>query len=170
MDRALLGANTQGQSGLRSNGNEEVFCIPQSSSITGTSPKTVYCHITRWWGEPYHSAAIQSMFSTAPTDWSTHAVVPSNTEGKLSVLFIIDWWKLESYKQVRDWKTKNQLSLTPVEVGFDTWHKKQCSLWAKEKRETTEGTGLLYQEDIKTLNIFYSKNDWNIFSIVKIHC
>ena len=34
----LLGATTPGQSRPRSNGNEEVLCIPQSPSITGISP------------------------------------------------------------------------------------------------------------------------------------
>ena len=36
--RTLSGATTLGQSGPRSNGNEGVLHIPQSSSITGTSP------------------------------------------------------------------------------------------------------------------------------------
>ena len=36
--RTILGATTPGQSGPRSNGNEEVLCILQSSSITRTSP------------------------------------------------------------------------------------------------------------------------------------
>ena len=35
---ALSGATTPGQSGPGSNGNEEVFRIPQSSSFAGTSP------------------------------------------------------------------------------------------------------------------------------------
>ena len=34
----LSGATTMGQIGPGSNGNEGVLCIPQSSSITGTSP------------------------------------------------------------------------------------------------------------------------------------
>ena len=38
IDRALSGANTLGQSEPGSDGNEGVFHIPQSSSITGTSP------------------------------------------------------------------------------------------------------------------------------------
>ena len=37
MDRALSEATIPGQSGPGSNGNEGVLCIPQSSSITGTS-------------------------------------------------------------------------------------------------------------------------------------
>ena len=38
IDRTLSNATTLGQSGTGSNGNEGVLCIPQSSSITGTSP------------------------------------------------------------------------------------------------------------------------------------
>ena len=38
VDRTLSGATTPGQSRPGSNGNEGVLCIPQSSSITGTSP------------------------------------------------------------------------------------------------------------------------------------
>ena len=37
IERSLSGAISSGRSGLESDGNEEVFCIPQSSSITGTS-------------------------------------------------------------------------------------------------------------------------------------
>ena len=36
-DRTLSSATTLGQSGPRSDGNEGVLCISQSSSITGTS-------------------------------------------------------------------------------------------------------------------------------------
>ena len=38
IDRTLSGVATPGQSGTGSNGNEEILCIPQSSSITGASP------------------------------------------------------------------------------------------------------------------------------------
>ena len=38
IDRTLSSATTPGQSGPGSNGNEEVLCISQSSSITGASP------------------------------------------------------------------------------------------------------------------------------------
>ena len=37
IDRTLSDANTLGQSGPGSNGNERVLRIPQSSSITGAS-------------------------------------------------------------------------------------------------------------------------------------
>ena len=38
MDRAQLGATTPDQSGLESDDNEGVFCIPQSFSNSGISP------------------------------------------------------------------------------------------------------------------------------------
>ena len=38
IDRALSSATIPGQSGRKSDGNEGVLCISQSSSITGTSP------------------------------------------------------------------------------------------------------------------------------------
>ena len=37
IDRTLAGATTPGQSGPESDGDEEVLCIPQCSSITGSS-------------------------------------------------------------------------------------------------------------------------------------
>ena len=37
-DRTLPVATTSGQSGPGSNGNEEVLCIPQCSSVTDASP------------------------------------------------------------------------------------------------------------------------------------
>ena len=38
IERTLLGATTLGQGGPMSDGNEEVLHIPQTSSITRTSP------------------------------------------------------------------------------------------------------------------------------------
>ena len=38
IDRTLSGATTPGQSGFESDANEGVLSIPQSSTITGTSP------------------------------------------------------------------------------------------------------------------------------------
>ena len=43
LGRALSGATTPGQSGPGSDGNEVMLRIPQSSSITGTSP--LDCHM-----------------------------------------------------------------------------------------------------------------------------
>ena len=38
----LSGATTPGQSGPGNEGNDKVLCIPQSSSITGTSPSDCF--------------------------------------------------------------------------------------------------------------------------------
>ena len=55
-----------------SDGNEGALNIPQSSSITGASPSDGLVsypgHSSR---DSYHSAEIQSMYSTAPDDWES---------------------------------------------------------------------------------------------------
>ena len=64
----ISGATTPDQSG-----NEGVLCIPQSSSITGTSPS--YCLVisrTLVRAGSYSSAEMQSMYSTAPANWAIH--------------------------------------------------------------------------------------------------
>ena len=73
IDRALLGATTPGLSGPWSDGNEEVLHIPRSSSITRTLPSTCLMSYqdTRWGGS-YPSAEMQSMYSTALTNWAIH--------------------------------------------------------------------------------------------------
>ena len=51
IDRTLSGATTPGQSRPESDGNKEVLCIPQSSSITRASPSDYcLCHMqdTLW--------------------------------------------------------------------------------------------------------------------------
>ena len=53
IDRILSDATTLGQSGRGIDGNEGVFCIPQSFSITGTSPLDClvsYQDTWWWWG------------------------------------------------------------------------------------------------------------------------
>ena len=66
----MSGATTPGQSGPGSNGNKGVLRIPQSSSITGTSPSD--CLVSypghSLGGGSYPSAEIQSAYSTAPAD------------------------------------------------------------------------------------------------------
>ena len=71
IDRTLLGATTPGQSGLGSNGNKEVFCIPQSSRITGASPSDcLVSYPGHSLGESYPSAEIQLVYSIAQVDWA----------------------------------------------------------------------------------------------------
>ena len=71
MDRTLSGATSPCQSGPASDGNEGVLCIPQSSNITGTSPSDcLVSYSEHSLGEFYLSAEMQSVHSTAPTDWA----------------------------------------------------------------------------------------------------
>ena len=66
----LSGATTPGQNGPGSDGNEGVLRIPQSFSITGTSPSD--CLVSNpghSLGKSYTSAEKQSVCSTAPADW-----------------------------------------------------------------------------------------------------
>ena len=64
-----------GRSGPGSNGNERVLCIPQSPSITVTSPSD---RLVSYPGHSlegsYPSAEVQSVYSTAPANWAIHRV------------------------------------------------------------------------------------------------
>ena len=58
-----------GQSGPKSNRNEGVICLLQSSSITGVSPSDYLVSYPRHsLKESYSSAEIQSVYSVAPAD------------------------------------------------------------------------------------------------------
>ena len=63
------------QSGLGSDGNEEVLNVSQSSSITGASPLNYLVSYLghSLWG-PYPSAEMQSVYSRAPVDWAIRSV------------------------------------------------------------------------------------------------
>ena len=69
---ALSGATTLGQIGPGSDGNEGVFRIPQSSSITETSQSD--CLVSKTGHSlvegSYPSAELQSVYSTAPGHWT----------------------------------------------------------------------------------------------------
>ena len=66
----LSSATTLGQSVPGSNGNEGVLCIPQSSSITGTSPSDSLVSYSEHLIS-YSSAKKQLVYSTTPADWAT---------------------------------------------------------------------------------------------------
>ena len=68
INRTLSGATTPAQRGPGSDGNKRVLHIPQSSSITGASPSVLYPGHSL--GESHPSAEKQSVYSTAPADWS----------------------------------------------------------------------------------------------------
>ncbi len=63
----LSGTTTPGQSEPGSDGNKGVIRIPQSSSVTGTSPSD--CLVSY----PGHSAEMPSVHSTAPVDWAKNS-------------------------------------------------------------------------------------------------
>ena len=76
IDRTLSCATTLVKSELGSDGNEGAFCIPQSSSITGTSPSDnlVSCPGHSLSGS-YSSAEVHTVYSTVPVVWATRAHV-----------------------------------------------------------------------------------------------
>ena len=72
MDRVLPGATIPGQSRPGSNGDEGVVRIPQSPSITGTSPSDcLVSYPGHSLGGSYPSAKEQSVYFTAPAYWVT---------------------------------------------------------------------------------------------------
>ena len=127
IDKALSGV-IPGQSELGSNGNEKVYRIPQSSSITGTLPSDCLVSYQSYSfdGESYPSAEVQSVYSTAPADWATllpalllHGVVRllrSNIWVKYICLDIIHIWENTITKQLQKKckyeLMKNVISLT----------------------------------------------------------
>ena len=67
----LSGATTPGQSGPKSDGNEEILNIPQSSSITETSPSDcLVSHPGHLLRRSYSFADMQSVYSATPADWA----------------------------------------------------------------------------------------------------
>ena len=73
IDRTLSGVlPLWGQSGPGSGGIEGVLRIPQSYSITGTSPSDCFVSYPRnSLEESYPSAELQSVYSAATADWAT---------------------------------------------------------------------------------------------------
>ena len=66
------GATSPDQSGPGSDGNKGVLHIPQSSSITGTSPSDCLVSLPgHLLGGSYPSAEVQLVYSTAPADWAS---------------------------------------------------------------------------------------------------
>ena len=96
----LSGATTPGQSGPGDDGNEGVLCIPQSSSITGTSPSD--CLVSypghTLGGGSYPFAEVQFLYSTAqPTGQPMKSTLtismmshPASSLSKTKVLSAID--------------------------------------------------------------------------------
>ena len=71
--RSLSSATTPGQSGPESDGNEGVFRIPQSFSITGASLSDCLVSYLGFSLEEYYpSAEKQCMYFAATVDWATN--------------------------------------------------------------------------------------------------
>ena len=71
IDRTLSDATTPSLSGPGNDGNEEVLHIPQSSSITETSPPDcLVSYAAQSLGVFYLCAEMQLEYSTAPVDWA----------------------------------------------------------------------------------------------------
>ena len=70
----LSGATIPGHSGPGSDGNEGLLCIPQSSSITGTSSSDcLVSYPGHSLGGSYPSAEVHSVYSKAPANWASKA-------------------------------------------------------------------------------------------------
>ena len=68
---AISGATIPGQSGPGSNSNEGDLHILQRPSITRTTPSdSVVSYPGHSLVGSYHSAEVQSVYSTAPADWA----------------------------------------------------------------------------------------------------
>ena len=70
IDKTILGATTPGFSGLESDGNEGVICIPESSSIMEPHHQIILYHIhdTRWGVLPVCKDAFGVFY--IPANWT----------------------------------------------------------------------------------------------------
>ena len=76
----LSGATILGQSEPGGNGNEEVLCIPQSSSITEVLPSDcLVSYLGHSLQNSYPSLEMQSVYSAAPANWAMFNWIFSDT-------------------------------------------------------------------------------------------
>ena len=72
IDMTLLGATTPCQIGPGNDGNEGVFHIPQSFSITSALPSDcLMSYLGNLLGGSYPSAEMQLVYSIVPANWAT---------------------------------------------------------------------------------------------------
>ena len=93
MNKTLSGATISGQSGPGCNGNEVVLRIPQSSSITGTSPSDCFISktlVAEGKGS-YHPAEKQSVYSIAPA-FSVYDAKSKKTVSILVWVGLVLWY------------------------------------------------------------------------------
>ena len=92
IERTLSGATTLGQSGPENNGNKEVLCILQSSSITGASVSDCLVsypgHLSRG-GGGYPSVEMHSVYSTAPANWTSKVSGSKSPQHNRTLLSIL---------------------------------------------------------------------------------
>ena len=70
-DRTLSDATNPGQIGPESDGNEGVLHVSRSSRLTEASPSDcLMSYQGHWLRGSYPSAEMQSMYSTAPANWT----------------------------------------------------------------------------------------------------
>ena len=81
----LSHVTTPGQSGSGRDGNEEVLCIPQSTSITGASQSDLASY-------PGHSC-----FYSSTEKQSVYSTAPANRANVDYVWFTLVWWHIKSY-------------------------------------------------------------------------
>ena len=84
IDRTLSGATTLGQDGPGSDGNEEILCIIQRSSITGASR---FDGLVSYPGHSsYTSAEMHLVYFTTPANWAkyhcTNNLITSSSHAK----------------------------------------------------------------------------------------
>ena len=70
LDRILSCANTPNKSGPGSDGNEEVLCISQSSSIIGVLPSACLVSYPGHSLEKSYSSSEIQLYSTSTADWT----------------------------------------------------------------------------------------------------
>ena len=70
IDRTLPGVTTPGQSKLWYDSNEGVLYIPQSSKTVASPSDDLKSYLGYSLKEYYPSAEMQSVYSTAPTNWT----------------------------------------------------------------------------------------------------
>ena len=76
MDKILLAATTLDQSVPGSDNNEGIHCISQSSSITEAAPSDcLVSYLGHALRESCPSEEMQSVYSTAPVDWTIESVI-----------------------------------------------------------------------------------------------
>ena len=126
-------------SGPGSDGNKGVLSIPQSSSIAGISPSDclVSYQDTRWEGGSYPSAEKQSVYSTAPADWTCKQMNSELFENKvtneLSYTYIIQSVEALEYTDCTNTErleppTKSVLDMTLNRLmgRFQSWSFGEC--------------------------------------------